>query len=112
MVNWLKKYYLWVIISLFALLMLQTCRSCTKSSAITWTEVEMNTAVDSLNHEILIRDNRINELQSQVDGYESQIQFQQRLIESLKSDKEFLKESNAKLNTNLNKSLNKNEKSE
>lgn len=112
MVNWIQKYCLWIVPILFALFMLQTCRSCTKANTLTWTETETAAVVDSLNHVISVQDKQIGQLQSQLNEANNRIEIQTTLIESLKRDKEFLKDSNTKLNSNLNKSLDKNEKSE
>ena len=112
MVNWIKKYCLWIILTLFVLFMLQTCRSCNKSNTLAWTETETITMVDSLNKAIDERDKQIDNLTSSLREAESKIEIQKNLIESLTRDKEFLKESNTKLNSNLKKSLDKNEKPE
>ena len=68
--------------------------------------------VDSLNKAIDERDKQIDNLTSSLREAESKIEIQKNLIESLTRDKEFLKESNTKLNSNLKKSLDKNEKPE
>lgn len=112
MVNWIKKYCLWIVPILFALFMFQTCRSCAKSNTLTWTETETATIIDSLNKEISGRDKQIDNLNSKLNETETKVKLQQNLIESLSKDKEFLKESNKKLNSNLNKSLDKNDKLE
>lgn len=112
MVNWIKKYYLWIIITLFALLGLQTCRSCSIRNTLMWTEVEKSTIIDSLSRIVDGKNKYIDSLQYEINNLQNKYENSRDIIDGLNRDKEYLKDQNKTLNSNLKKTLNNNEKSE
>ena len=112
MVNWLKQYYLWIILGLFALLCLQTCRSCSKENTIQWTEMETSVVIDSLNKVNTKLSKKVDSLQYELNKLQSKYEASRSIIDNLSKDKEYLKDQNKTLNSNLKKTLDKNEKSE
>ena len=108
MVEFIKKYYVYIIGALFALLCLQTCRSCTKGN----NQVELSQKIDSLEENNREKVIIIDSLKSVVKQDSIKIESLQITVGRLEGDKSYLQESNNKLNSNLKKSLDKNEKSE
>lgn len=112
MVNWLKQYYLWIIIGLSVMLCLQTCRSCATKNTLQWSEVEQSTMRDSLVYLNNLKDKKIDSLQYELNKIQSKYEASRSIIDGLNKDKEYLKDQNKTLNSNLKKTLDKNEKSE
>ena len=112
MVSWLKQYSLWIIIGLFALVCLQTCRSCAVNNTLQWTEMEQSIMRDSLVRSNNIKDKKIDSLQYELNKLQSKYDASRSVIDGLSKDKEYLKDQNKTLNSNLKKTLDKNEKPE
>jgi len=109
MVEFLKKNCLYIIGVLFALTCLQTCRSCTKSNELEWTGVETTQKLDTLNSKLKQETRRADSLQAVVDQKEVVIEGLRGTVKRLEGDKTYLQETTNKLNSNLKKSLDKNE---
>lgn len=109
MVEKIKQYALYIIIGLFVLLCLQTCRSCSKSNNLEWSELESGTKIDSLINISNNANKKIDSLQYELNKKENECESLKLTIQRLEGDKTYLQDQNKTLNSNLKKSLDKNE---
>lgn len=109
MVEKIKRYSIWIIVVLFILLCMQTCRSCTKSTTLEWSEMENNTTIDSLQQLYNNINKKSDSLQYELNKKQLECESLKNTINRLETDKTYLQDQNKTLNNNLNKSLNKDE---
>ena len=86
-IKWFKNNLKWICLVLFVMLTLKCCQSCAKSNEILFEKQSHEQIVDSLNKEILYRDNTIMAYQDTVNVLRNQIENNNTLIESLNIDK-------------------------
>ena len=86
-IKWLQKNLKWICLILFVLLVLKCCQSCAKSNEIVFEKQKSESIIDSLQSEILYRDNLILVYKDTVNVLRNQIANNNTMIESLNADK-------------------------
>lgn len=86
-IKWLQKNLKWICLILFVLLVLKCCQSCAKSNEIVFEKQKSENIIDSLQSEILYRDNLILVYKDTVNVLRNQIANNNTMIESLNADK-------------------------
>lgn len=86
-IKWLQKNLKWICIVLAILLVLKCCQSCAKNNEIVFEKQRTEQIVDSLQTEIIYRDNLILVYQDTVNVLRNQIENNNTMIESLNADK-------------------------
>ena len=112
MIDKIKKYSLYIIGVLFALLCLQTCRSCVSISSQEFIELEQEAKIDSINKLYKNACDSIVVLNHKIDKLTIEVEHLNTVINKTEKNAEFIKNQNKTLNENLKISLYKDEKSE
>ena len=86
-IKWLQKNLKWICIILAVLLVMKCCQSCAKSNEIVFEKQRYEQIVDSLDKEILYRDNTIMAYQDTVNVLRNQIENNNTMIDALNTDK-------------------------
>jgi len=86
-IKWLQKNLKWICLILFVLLVFKCCQSCAKSNEIVFEKQKSENIIDSLQSEILYRDNLILVYKDTVNVLRNQIANNNTMIESLNDDK-------------------------
>lgn len=86
-IKWLQKNLKWICLILFVLLVLKCCQSCAKSNEIVFEKQKSESIIDSLQSEILYKDNLILVYKDTVNVLRNQIANNNTMIESLNADK-------------------------
>lgn len=112
MIENIKKYSLYIIVVLFVLLCMQTCRSCVSRSSQEFIELEQEMKIDSIDKLYKDACDSIVVLNHNIDKLVTEVNHLKTIINKTEKDAEFIKNQNKTLNENLKISLYKDEKSE
>lgn len=102
--EFIKKYYIYIIIILVILLMGKSCQSCTRKNTITWNEVNNKHIIDSLktinseyNDSIIYLNTQNTILQNELDGCKVELEKLEKRYDNINSINKNIQTTNNKL---------------
>lgn len=102
--EFIKKYYIYIIIILVILLMGKSCQSCTRKNTITWNEVNNKNIIDSLkninseyNDSIIYLNTQNIILQNELDGCKVELEKLEKRYDNINSINKNIQTTNNKL---------------